>query len=247
MESGQIYGILGGMGTAAGLLFQQIFFETCNRHGITGDQNYPEWLYLNASLAPDRTAAIKEEGPSPVPYLESMMKKMDAAGVKAVVVACNTAHQFYDEVFERVPIPWIHLQRETARAIRRKGLERVGILATEGTIRARLYHQALKLFGIVGQEPAPESDLQIRIMASIYDPEFGVKFTGSDVSDTAKKILNDAIDEMNVDAVVAGCTELSVAFSSMEMPVAWFDPMAIAAETLFDLWRGSRTVASLIQ
>ena len=56
-SSRPLIGIVGGMGTAAGLYFQNLFLQLCNERGIVTDQDYPEWLYFNASKAPDRTEA----------------------------------------------------------------------------------------------------------------------------------------------------------------------------------------------
>jgi aspartate racemase len=239
------FGIIGGMGTAAGILFQQIFMELCNKKGIVKDQSYPEWVFLNASKAPDRTKALKYEVISPVPYLVQQMQKMRLLKVQAVVVCCNTSHAFYEEVYKEVPIPWVHLQHGVADAIKQEpGIKRVAIMATDGTIRSHLYKHALESVGLSAFEPTLESDCQTRIMQSIYDPLIGIKATGATVSEEAKSLLLTALDEMKSDAVVAGCTELSIAFRQMKLPFKWFDPMAIAAENLYQLWIGERTMNS---
>jgi len=240
------FGIIGGMGTAAGLLFEQIFFRVCNERGVTGDQNYPQWIYFNASQVPDRTLAIKKEGPSSTPYLVKVLEKAKATGVSAVVVTCNSAHYFYEEVYKAVPIPWIHLQKETARYITNTfSTNRIGILATEGTIQTKLYYHALKSNGLLAIEPDCASSLQQNIMNAIYHPDFGIKYTGNQVSKSAKEILYAAVKELDTQVVVAGCTEISVAFSRMEIPVPWVDPLQIAAQVLFELSIGKRDIASL--
>ncbi|NEP11112.1 MAG: amino acid racemase [Symploca sp. SIO2C1] len=240
------FGIIGGMGTAAGLLFEQILFKVCNERGVTGDQNYPQWIYFNATQVPDRTLAIKKEGPSSTPHLVKVFEKAKATGVSAVVVTCNTAHYFYEEVYSKVPIPWIHLQKETARYITNTfSANKIGILATEGTIRTKLYHRALEPKGLLAIEPDFESTLQHDIMNAIYHPDFGIKYTGNKVSKSAKEILYAAVKELDTQVVVAGCTEISVAFATMELPVPWVDPLKIAAQVLFDLSVGKRNIASL--
>ncbi|NET60739.1 MAG: amino acid racemase [Symploca sp. SIO2E6] len=240
------FGIIGGMGTAAGLLFEQIFFRVCNERGVSGDQSYPQWIYFNASQVPDRTLAIKKEAPNCTPYLVKVLEKAKATGVSAVVVTCNSAHYFYEDVYRQVPIPWIHLQKETARYITNTfSAKKVGILATEGTIRTKLYYQALKSYGLLAVEPDYESRLQCEIMNAIYHPEFGIKYTGNQVSKSAQEILYAAVKELDTEVVVAGCTEFSVAFSRMELPVPWVDPLQIAAQVLFELSVGKRELDSL--
>lgn len=235
-----LIGILGGMGTAAGLYFQHLFFKICSENGLSGDQDYPEWLYLNASQAPDRSAAIYQKGPSPVPYLVRCLKRMQAAGVETVIVPCNAAHAFYEEIIAQVEVPWIHLVNETAKEVRRWNIEQIGILSTTGTLTSGLYQRALAAKGIEAVEPAADSKLQSKIMAIIYDPEFGVKFTGTGISEKARLLLQEVIIELNTDAIILGCTELSVAAAGLEPGIRLFDPLDIAARVLFEVWQGVR-------
>lgn len=245
MTDKPLIGILGGMGTSAGLYFQNLFFELCNQRGISGDQNYPEWLYLNASLAPDRTAAIKGEGDSPVPYLISMLKKMQSAGVTAVVVTCNTAHVFFEEIISEVSLPWIHLPFETSLMLQKNSISKIGLLTTEGTLISGIYRKTFSKTGIQVIEPSFGSALQTKVMDAIYNKNYGIKYTGSQLSDEAKQQIIQAVKELNVNNILIGCTELSLAFSHIDLPLKTFDPMKIAAQSLFDVWNGSRSLESL--
>jgi len=242
MTQKPLIGILGGMGTAAGLYFQNLFFQICVEKGLYGDQNYPEWLYLNASQAADRTAALNQKGPSPVPYLIQCLKKMQTAGVTVVVVTCNTAHVFYEEIIAQVNLPWIHLPNETVNEVSRCGVKEVGLMNTTGALSSDLYQRALAKAGIKIIAPAPDSELQSKIMSVIYDPKFGVKFTGADVSEDARRMLQEIIGELKTDAVILGCTELSVAATGLDLGVCIFDPLRIAALVLLDIWQGKRSV-----
>ena len=239
------FGIIGGMGTAAGLLFQKMFFELCHSKGIKSDQDYPEWIYYNASKAPDRTAAIIGESNSPVEYLTEVIRKLDEANADVIIVACNTAHAFYDEINQHVKLPWVHLQNETARRLKHDEVETAGILATEGTIRAGLFSKAFSKLGITAVEPSHDSDIQKKISSAIYEKSFGIKNTGSRISEESVNLLQEVLMEMNVNTVVAGCTELSFAFSQMDLKLKYYDPMKIAAEILYDLWIGKRAIDSL--
>jgi aspartate/glutamate racemase len=84
------------------------------------------------------------------------------------------------------------------------------------------------------------------VMRAIYDPAVGIKHTGAIVSQGAKELLYKAVEAINAPIVVAGCTEISIAFAEMTLPVPWVDPMAIAAEVFFDIAYGQRTPESLI-
>lgn len=235
-----LIGILGGMGTAAGIHFQNLFFKVCNASGIHGDQDYPEWLYFNASKAPDRTAALLGNGPSPEEYMVRTLQRMKAAGVDLVVAVCNTAHSFYAPVYSKVPIPWIDLQQETAKTIEHAGYTSVALMSTEGTLRSGLFRKALASLQIDYHEPQPDSAMQCKITDAIYHPEYGIKYTGSDVHSEAIRLLQDVVDEFDVDAVIMGCTELSLANSYLKSNAVFLDPMEIAAEACYEYCYGKR-------
>lgn len=245
MQRKPLLGILGGMGTYSGLYFQNLFFEVCTKNGISKDNEYPEWIYLNASRAPDRTEAICNEGESPIKYLRSMVRKFELSDVDIFVVTCNTAYHFLEEISHTINIPYINLQNETAIAAERLGIKSVMLLSTEGTLQSGLYRKAFKNIDIDYSEPILDSEMQMKITSAIYDPEFGIKATGSNISDKSKDLMHNVINNCEADLVIAGCTELSLGFSSMDISINWIDPLKVAAESLFDFWIGKRTIKSL--
>ena len=153
MNKKPLLGIIGGMGTAAGLHFQNLFFDVCTKNDIKGDQDYPEWIYFNASKAPDRTDALLNNGPSPTSYLVEVIRKLEKAGVDLIVITCNTAHSFYDEIISQTNIPWIDLQKETAKLIKTVGYKSVSLLSTEGTLKSGVFRKAIEPLGINYFEP----------------------------------------------------------------------------------------------
>ena len=229
-----LLGIIGGMGTASGLHFQKIFFDVCNENGIKGDQDYPEWFYFNASKAPDRTNALLNNGASPVNYLAEVINKMEQAKVDLIVVICNTAHSFYNEIFNETNIPWIDLQKETANLIKAAGYSSVSLLSTEGTLKSGVYRNAIKPLGINYFEPEIDSDMQKKITDSIYNPKYGIKYTGSKISGEVKKNLQEVVDQLKTEAIIAGCTEISLVEKELSLKSVWLDPMRIAAEACFN-------------
>lgn len=234
MNTKPLFGIIGGMGTAAGLNFQKLFFDVCNQHGIKGDQDYPEWIFFNASKAPDRTDAILNNGPSPTDYLVEVIRKLEKAGVDFIVLTCNTAHSFYDEILSQTKIPWVHLQKETAKFIKTQGYSSVSLLSTEGTLKSGVFRKEIEPIGINYFEPEIDSDIQKKITDAIYNPEYGLKYTGSKISDHVIKILQSIIDQLETEAIIAGCTEISLVEKELSLKAAWLDPMKITAEACFN-------------
>ena len=118
-------GILGGMGTQAGLDF-------CNKLAILYrgkiDQEYPLFLLYNKSNIPGRPESIgvQTKGLSNRPndkiserkyslVLKSLLngcKVLKKSKCKFIVIPCNTAHYWYDDLRKRINLPMINMPQE---------------------------------------------------------------------------------------------------------------------------------------
>lgn len=243
-----IPGIIGGVGPLAHIAFERRLIAESARRGASGDGGHPVWILVNASDIPDRTACLASGSDDCVRHLVRYGRMLEAAGANFLVVACNTAHAFHRQVQPSLSIPWLHLIDRTAVAIARgyPGIERVGVLATDGTLGAGLYHQSLHELGIAVASPALGSDAQRSIMDAIYASGWGIKAAGVEVSARAKAEVLRAMSRMKdegAQVVVSGCTELSAALEIMSretsLPLPWIDPLEIGAQLTLDLAFGA--------
>lgn len=243
-------GILGGLGPLSHVAFERELLYWNNRRGARSDQQHPVWLLASASATPDRSAALLHGGPTPVNHLVAFARILEGAGADAVFMICNSAHAFHTEVQHAIGVPLAHLMSLTAEAARRdyQAGAGIGILGTDGTLAAGLYHKALAAQGLVPIAPAPGSDMQRQVMAAIMDRATGIKGTGAHVSRAAKERLVGAADwcvRQGAVAVVAACTEVSIGLLPQdftEAPIV--DPLKIAANAALDLAFGMREPSS---
>lgn len=197
-------GVIGGMGSeATSYYFEQLVAHT----DAEKDQNHIDTIILNTASLPDRTSAILNKN------TEDLLKKLiehvellEEIKVKNIAIPCNTAHYFYDIIQEKVSVPIIHMIRETIKyAINNfENVKKVGIMATDGTIDARVYHNECKKLGI--EVVIPSKNRQAGIMSLIYDD-----IKQGKEGDILK--FQRAYEELMVagsDVVVLACTELSV-------------------------------------
>lgn len=213
-------GIIGGMGPlASGDLFQKIIANT----NVHSDGEHLHVILDSNTAIPDRTDAILHHGRDPRPQLQASAQRLQGAGADVLVIACNTAHYFYDGVRAAVDIPVLHMPRLTAEYTRRAGFDTVALLATDGTVQSGIYQEAFRdsvnlMF--------PDEAGQRAVMALIYD---GVK--SGDSSFPTQEILA-ALSRLQLSgaqAFVLGCTELPVAFSLYGLPGCIIDPTLILA------------------
>ena len=165
-----------------------------------------------------------------------------------LVVPCNTAHAFYEPVQSHFKIPWIHLIDCTTEFIIENyhDIKKIGILSTDCTLRAALYHNSLIKAGFIPISLQLGSEFQKLIMNTIYDLSWGIKATGSQISPPAQKNLRTIVDylaKQGAELVIAGCSELSVGFYETEkLALPWLDPLEIIANVTLDLAFGYRSL-----
>jgi aspartate racemase len=205
----KVVGIIGGMGPQATVdLFQKIIDETPAK----SDQEHLKLIIYNDPTIPDRTSAILGKGISPLPRLRSAAQSLIKLGAEILAIPCNTAHFFVPMLQRSLSVPFVHLTDEVALHIKREypAVEQVGILATDGTIRAKVYERSLSKQGLGVLNPKEAE--QRKVMEIIYGKE-GVK--AGHVASWQCDALADVIEglaQRGAGVVIGGCTEISYLF-----------------------------------
>jgi len=173
--SEKIIGILGGMGPEATIdLFTKIVKET----KVKKDQDHLRILIDNNPKIPDRTLAIQKKGPSPLIQLIRSATVLEKAGADFIIIPCVTAHYYYESLQKRIKIPILHIIEETLEYLQAKlkGISKIGLIATTGTIQTGLFQKAFSHHVIELILPAPK--LQKKwVMEAIYGKK-GIKVIG---------------------------------------------------------------------
>lgn len=230
-----IVGILGGMGPAATAdLYTKIIAAT----PATRDQDHLHIVIWADPTVPDRSRALMHGGDDPTPWLVRGAKQLVAMGAAFVAVPCNTAHAFFPAIERAVPIPLVHMMDETATAVEitYPAIERVGLLATSGTIASALYQEWFAKHHI--DVVVPHDDLQEQsVMAAIHRVKAG------DVGQETTDLLAEAAVYLvahGAEALIAGCTELPLIFRDGDASVPVIDPTQILAEAVVRRARASQ-------
>ena len=199
----KVLGVIGGMGTAATIDF---YTRIMNHTVAHKDQEHIDMIIINHASIIDRTYAIKNN------KLDELLKQMhenlkilENAKVTSIAIPCNTSHSIIDKIQQLTSIPIINMIEETAKGLKEvvnKG-EKVGIMATDGTIMLKIYQQACKKYDI--EYFVPDDNIQKQIMDIIYDD---VKAKGIFDNEKFKKVLNYFLQN-GCKYVILGCTELS--------------------------------------
>jgi aspartate racemase len=218
-------GIIGGMGPLATVdLFKKIVQLTNAKR----DQDHIHVIIDSNPETPDRTEFILANGENPEPYLLRSALRLEFCGADVLIMACNTAHYFIDNLRRHVHIPFLSMIEETAKEIK-KGtppVQSVGLLATSGTCQAGVYDKVFEQYGINLLKPTP--NLQDLVMRLIYY----IKSDGSSTYDPSEiRIVLESLKQAGAETYILGCTELPVAFEMLDICEATIDPTEIIAKS----------------
>lgn len=202
METNKTVGVIGGLGPMATVYFYEMVVRMTDANS---DQEHIDMIIANRATTPDRTDYIVGKSPeNPANTIIRDAKKLEQYGVDFLVITCNTAHYFYDEIQASVNIPVLNIIEETIKAAKSKGHKRLGILATTGNIQTNIYQNMCKIHGI--EYLVLDEEKQQDVMDIIYkDIKSGKNADMNKFNNVVKHLKDNGCD-----GAILGCTELSV-------------------------------------
>jgi aspartate racemase len=198
-------GVVGGVGPAATVDFLR---KVVSNTPASRDQDHLRLLVEQNPQIPDRTEHLLGDGMDPTLALYATCKKLQAGEADLIAIPCNTAHAFVAALQSELDIPIMNMLTVTVKHIREDfpAMQKVGLLATSGTVSSGVYRRALQDHGL--QEVVPSPEAQVRVMNAIYGPE-GIK--AGFISASSVAAVDAAIDDLiaqGAEIVILGCTEL---------------------------------------
>ncbi|MFT4414480.1 aspartate/glutamate racemase family protein [Fredinandcohnia humi] len=218
-------GVIGGMGPKATSVF---FDKVVDRTDAHKDQEHINMIILNHATLPDRTNAIlTNTGDNFLQAIKRDFSILESAGVANIAIPCNTSHYFYDELQKMTSIPIINMVEETIKEIYETYGEhtKVGILATNGTIRSGIYAKVSEKYNL--NLYTPEAALQEKVMDIIYN---GVKSDLDVDPGKLEELIKQLVEKEQCKCVILACTELSCIKLSEEIAGYCIDAMNVLVE-----------------
>ena len=220
-------GILGGMGTQAGLDF-------CNKLAVLNrgksDQKYPLFILYNKSNIPKRPENLKKY----YNVLKSLIagcNLLKKNKCKFIVMPCNTAHYWYDDLQKKIKIPIISIPKEVYLHAKKtcKKNSKIGILCTEATLKTGIYNRYFdRNFKLI----SPEKSLQTQYVNK------AIKYVKLGKVKEAEKAIKPAVNylmKIKCKKIILGCTELPIAifayksFKKIKESKVFIDPNLLLA------------------
>ena len=220
-------GILGGMGTQAGLDF-------CNKLALINrgkiDQQYPLFILYNKSNIPKRPENIKKYNN----VLNSLIKGcllLQKNKCKFIVMPCNTAHYWHSDLQKKIKIPIVSMPKEVYLYSKKtcKNNSKIGILCTEATLKTKIYNKYFdKNFDLI----SPKKSIQKNSVNK------SIKLVKMGKVREAEKAIRPAVNYLmksKCKKIILGCTELPIAifayksFKKIKKSKIFIDPNLLLA------------------
>ena len=220
-------GILGGMGTQAGLDFCNKLAKL-NRGKL--DQQYPLFVLYNKSDIPKRPENLKKYY-NVLNALTKGCKMLQKNNCKFIVIPCNTAHYWHDDLQRIINIPIISMPKEVYLDTKKKCKKnsKIGLLSTEATLNTKVYHRYFeKKFQLV----SPLKSLQ---KSSVNK---SIKYVKMGKIKEAERAIRPAVNylmKIKCRKIILGCTELPIAifafksFKKIKESKIFIDPNLLLA------------------
>ncbi|UCE04328.1 MAG: amino acid racemase [bacterium] len=229
MHSYQKIGILGGMGPdSTGDFFLKIISLFQNGMGANFTSDFPA-ITVESITFPHKNEAKSKYEETKMRAICRGCQTLEMAGVDFIVVPCNSAHHYINQMRDSVKIDVLSIIEETAKNILSKGLSKVLLLATEYTIKNNLY-SPLKNMGV--EAVIPNQGQQNLVMEAIKNV-FAGKRLPEDRENLAKIIFTHKCED-GIEGAILGCTELPLALEDETVDeVLLFDTLKILASSTF--------------
>ena len=229
-------GILGGMGTQAGLDFCDKLAKL-NRGKL--DQKYPMFVLYNKSNTQRRAENLKQYK-NVLKELIAGCRMLEKNKCKFIVMPCNTAHYWYNDLQRKIKIPIISMPKEVFIHTKKtcKKNCKIGLLATEATINTKIYHNYLsRNFELV----TPSKNLQKKFVNK------AIQLVKTGKVKEAEKIIGPAVRyliKIRCKKIILGCTEIPIAifafksFKKAKKSKIFIDPNLLLANVCMRKYKG---------
>ncbi|MFP3506228.1 aspartate/glutamate racemase family protein [Burkholderia sp. SIMBA_062] len=218
-------GLIGGMSWES----SAEYYRMINRHSkaLHGGHHNAKSVLVTVDFAEIEALQRAQDWVALGERMADAARQLEAAGADLVVLTTNTMHRVHGAIEAAVALPFLHIADPTGAALRAAGVERVALLGTRYTMELPFYAQRLgDKFGldVLVPDEAARSDVH-RI---IYDELcHGVIDAASRATYVA---IIDELAKRGAQAVILGCTEITLLIGADDSPLPVFDTTALHAK-----------------
>lgn len=222
-------GLIGGMSWESSILYYQWINEAVKER--LGGHHSAKSLMFSVDFEQIKTFQHEDKWEEATNILVDAAKKLELGGADCIVICTNTMHKVAEKVQDSIKLPLLHIADATGNQIMQKGLKKVGLLATAFTMEEAFYKGRLEeKYGL--DILVPDKTDRQKVHDIIYNELCLGKIQNSSRS-TYIDIINRIISN-GAEAIILGCTEITLLISQKDCKVPVFDTTRIHAIAAVD-------------
>ncbi|WP_175729176.1 aspartate/glutamate racemase family protein [Burkholderia ambifaria] len=218
-------GLIGGMSWES----SAEYYRMINRHSkaLHGGHHNAKSVLVTVDFAEIEALQRAQDWVALGERMADAARQLEAAGADLVVLTTNTMHRVYGAIEAVVALPFLHIADPTGAALRAAGVERVALLGTRYTMELPFYAERLRdKFGL--DVLVPDEAARNDVHRIIYDELcHGVIDAASRATYVA---IIDELAKRGAQAVILGCTEITLLIGADDSPLPVFDTTALHAK-----------------
>jgi len=222
-------GLIGGLSWESSAAYYRVINQDVQAR--LGGHHSAESLMYSVDFAEIEQLQVNGAWDDAAARMIAAARRLERGGAACVVICSNTMHKMADDVAAAVDIPLLHIVDATAAAIKRDRVQTIGLLGTIYTMEQTFYSGRLIEKHGLGVTIPEAADRQV-INRIIYD-----ELTMGVIKPESKLVYVDAIRKLalaGAQAVILGCTEISLLIKPEDSPIPTYDTTAIHARAAVD-------------
>ncbi|MBE0543091.1 MAG: amino acid racemase [Verrucomicrobia bacterium] len=227
-------GLIGGLSPESTVHYYQILCREYNRE--LGGLNFPEITLESLNLQQLVTLFAKNDWDGVAAILLTALQRLKLAGAEFAAILANTPHNAYDQIRGTSPLEILTIMDATAAALERDGRRTVALLGTKATMEFGFFQ---KHFAAGGIETRVPEGLQRQELDRIIWEELSHGRVEPAARAAARTMLTD-LEHQGVEAVILGCTELSLLIQAADTPLPLYDTTRLHADAILEFALGRK-------
>jgi aspartate racemase len=218
-------GLIGGMSWESSAEYYRLINQGmkarrgghCNARSIMATVCFEDIHQLQHEGRWDELAALMQQA----------ARQVQAGGADFVVLCTNTMHRVAPAIEAVLTVPFLHIVDPTAAALREAGFRKVGLLGTRFTMEQDFYKGRMQAHHGIEVVVPPEAERQV-----VHDIIYGELCHGTvrDGSRAAYRRVVEGLQARGAEAVILGCTEITLLIAAGDVPLPVFDTTALHAQ-----------------
>lgn len=213
MNQYKTIGIIGGQGPVSTAdFYMRIAKYYQDKLGARYVRDFPPMIIFSVPT-PDLVERVEDEEMT-FSIIANATKRLEQDGSDFIIIACNSLQHLIGKLQVLVKIPIISMAPIVADYVEDKGYKTVGILATDTTIRKKVYDSCLEEKGVKLVKPNEED---LKSVEQVILNEIGGRVTTKDTKKLRQVIGN--LQKGGVDAIMLACTELPLVINQTDVDI----------------------------